>query len=364
MAGPLTAPIISLVSVDSAKIAVLGAGSWGTVLAALLARSRRPGEVWLWARDPSLASEMAETRRNGRYLPELELPVSLEVTPLLSTTVEGAELIVLGVPSRWAREVLRAASSFTQPTAVVLSLAKGLEPGTLMRMSEVVREVLPGRRVAALTGPNFAAEIAIGLPAATVVACRDAGLARLLQKLFAFPQLRVYTNHDVVGCELAGSLKNVLALAAGMVDGLGAGDNAKAALVTRGLAELARLGVVMGGHPMTFSGLAGLGDLVLTCTSERSRNRRVGFLLGTGKNLQDILAGMKQVAEGVSTAAAAVALAARYGVELPICEQVAAVLDGRASVSEAVAALLDREPTHELAAPLEPGADHSGSVWA
>jgi glycerol-3-phosphate dehydrogenase (NAD(P)+) len=329
-------------------VAVLGAGSWGTVFAALLCE-RKLGTVRLWARDPSLVREMAAERVNRRYMPELRLPEGLEVTGSLPDAVSGAGLVVMAVPSRWARATITPASSCARPDAVIVSLTKGIEPGTWLRMSQVVTEVFPGRRVAVLTGPNFAGDIVLGRPAATVVACRDMDLARQLQGLFAFPRLRVYTQHDVVGCELAGALKNVLAVAAGMADGLQTGDNARAALVTRGLAELSRLGVAMGGHPLTFSGLAGLGDLVLTCTSDRSRNRRVGFLLGAGKGLSEILDGMQQVAEGVSTAAGAVALAARYGVELPICEQVAGVLEGRTTAGEAVATLLGREPTHELA---------------
>ncbi len=329
-------------------MAVLGAGSWGTVFAGLLAE-RHPGSVRLWARDPALAEEMATQRVNRRYMPELQLPRGLEVTGSLPEAVSGAGVVVMAVPSRWARGAISPARACTRPDAVMVSLTKGIEPGTWLTMSQVMSELFPGRQVAVLTGPNFAGDIMLGRPAATVVACRDAGVARQLQGLFAFSRLRIYTHHDVVGCELAGALKNVLAMAAGMADGLQAGDNARAALVTRGLAELSRLGVAMGSHPLTFSGLAGLGDLVLTCTSDRSRNRRVGLLLGAGKGLGEILEGMQQVAEGVSTAAGAVALAARYGVELPICEKVAAVLEGRTTPGEAVAALLGREPTHELA---------------
>jgi glycerol-3-phosphate dehydrogenase (NAD(P)+) len=335
--------------VDTTRVVVLGAGSWGTVSSALLANNLRAGKVALWARDPIKAEAIERTRRNERYAGQLALPDTVVVTASLDEAVTGAGVIVLAVPSPWARQVLTDARPFAGNKAVLVSLTKGIEPATLLRMSEMAAEVLPGRPLAVLTGPNFAAEIGLGLPAATVVASEDDDLARSLQALFAFPRLRVYTNHDVTGCELAGSLKNVLALAAGMADGLGAGDNARAALMTRGLAELARLGVAMGGHPLTFSGLAGLGDLVLTCTSERSRNRRVGYLLGGGHSLTEILAGMHQVAEGVSTAASAVALGARHGVELPICEQVAAVLEGRSSASEVVEALLGREPRHELA---------------
>jgi glycerol-3-phosphate dehydrogenase (NAD(P)+) len=336
--------------VGTEKIAVIGAGSWGTVIAALLEANRTSaGEVVLWARGPAHAASMQRARRNERYSSEVELPAGLAVTSSLEEAVTGAGVAIMVVPSRWAREVLVAAAPFLGRDAVVVSLTKGIEPGTLLTMSQVIEEVVPGRAVAVLSGPNLAEEIARGLPAATVVASARPAVASALQRLFAFPRLRVYTNHDVVGCELAGSVKNVLALGAGMADGLGAGDDARAAIITRGLAELARLGTAMGGNPLTFSGLAGLGDLVLTCTSERSRNRKVGLALGSGQLLRDVLAGMKEVAEGVTTAASVVALAERQQVELPICQQVAAVLDGSATPAEAVAALLSRELTHELA---------------
>jgi glycerol-3-phosphate dehydrogenase (NAD(P)+) len=274
--------------------------------------------------------------------------------------------MVMAVPSCWVRDVVVAAAPFVSQDAVVVSLVKGIEQRTLATMSQVVSQVLVGRPVGVLTGPNLAAEIAMGLPAATVVASACEHVASELQELFSLPHLRVYTNDDVVGCELAGSVKNVLALGAGMVDGLGAGANARAAIITRGLAEMSRLGVAMGGHPLTFSGLAGLGDVVLTCTSERSRNRKVGFLLGSGHSLRDVLAGTNQVAEGVTTAASVVGLGCRHKVELPICEQVAAVLEGSRRPEEAVAALLGRQPTHERAGlgPWEAGFPATGAPEA
>jgi glycerol-3-phosphate dehydrogenase (NAD(P)+) len=330
------------------KVAVLGAGSWGTVIAGLLARAGRQ-KVFLWARSADLAEAIASQGRNPRYLPELSLPSSLTVTADLGEAVHEAGVIVGAVPTLWARGVLSATSAYASAGAVVVNLAKGIEPEGLLTMSQLAAQVLPGRPTAVLTGPNLAAEVASGLPAATVVACADEGLAGELQEMFSFPNLRVYTNDDVVGCEVAGAVKNVLALGAGMADGLGAGDNARAAIITRGLAELARLGVAMGGHPWTFSGLAGLGDIVLTCTSHRSRNRSVGFRLGQGCSVEEATAGMHEVAEGLTAAPCVVALAERHGTAAPICEQVASVVAGRCRPEEAVERLLQREPTHERA---------------
>jgi glycerol-3-phosphate dehydrogenase (NAD(P)+) len=333
---------------DGGKVAVLGAGSWGTTVAALLALDAHR-EVVLWARSPSHATAISEARCNDRYLPNTPLPHNLAVTADIGGAVAGAGVVVVAVPARWVREVLVLAARGTAPTAVIVNLAKGFEPGTLCTMSEVCEEVLPGRPVAVLTGPNLAPDIAAGLPAAAVVACREEPVALVLQQLFSFSHFRVYTNDDVVGCEVAGGVKNVLALAAGMADGLEAGDNARAALVTRGLAELSRLGVAMGGHAWTFAGLAGLGDVVLSCTSRRSRNWAVGFRLAQGEVLAAVLASTHQVAEGVGSAPSVVALAARYGVVTPICEQVAAVVAGRRAAADAVAALLERERGHERA---------------
>lgn len=320
-------------------------------MAGLLAGApdRDPVRVVLWARDPGQVEAMLRDRCNRRYLPEFSLPPALHVTGSLEDAMAGADVVVMAVPTRWARPALARAAAVAKPGAVVVNLAKGLEPVTLLTMCQMTSEVLPGHPVAALSGPNLAPEIAMGSPAATVVACAEAHMAGRLQQLFSLPHLRVYTNEDVIGCELAGAVKNVLALGAGMADGWGAGANAKAAIITRGLAELARLGVALGGHPWTFSGLAGLGDVVLTCTSERSRNWTVGFRLGRGEGLAQVLSAMQQVAEGVSTAASVVALGQRHRVELPICEQVASVLEGRCHPSQAVAALLGREATHERA---------------
>lgn len=328
------------------RVAVVGAGSWGTAVAALLAGGH---DALLWARSPDLAAQITGTHLNVSYLPGIPLPERLRATADLSEAVDGAEVVVMAVPSHGFRDVL--ARVPLRDEVPVVSLTKGIETGTLARMSEVVAEVFPRRdpsRTAVLTGPNLAREVALGQPTASVIACTDADLAVELQHLCMTSTFRVYTNPDLVGCEVAGALKNVMAIAAGIADGLGYGDNTKAALITRGLAELARLGVALGGDPLTFSGLAGMGDLVATCTSEKSRNRAVGVALGRGRALADVVAEMRMVAEGVKTARAVLELAARHGVEMPIAEQVGAVLDGVRRPQDIVPALMLREAKPEL----------------
>ncbi len=333
-------------------MAVIGSGSWGTAVAALAAGH---ADTVLWARRAVLADAIEQRRENPDYLPGVRLPDRLRATGSLADAVAVADVLVMGVPSHGFRDVLAAARGSLRPAGAlgpppIVSLAKGIEQGTLLRMTEVVAEVLPGHplgRVGVLTGPNLSVEVALGQPAAAVIGMPDEDVAAALQQLFMAPTFRVYTNHDVVGCEIAGALKNVMALAAGMAHGLGYGDNAKAALITRGLAELTRLGVVLGGEPLTFAGLAGMGDLVATCTSDRSRNRHVGIELGKGRRLADIVAETKMVAEGVRTTAAALDLAARHGVEMPIAEQVGAVLSGARQPAEVVAALMLRSAKSE-----------------
>ncbi|HEX6312176.1 MAG TPA: NAD(P)H-dependent glycerol-3-phosphate dehydrogenase [Acidimicrobiia bacterium] len=330
------------------RVAVIGAGSWGTAVAGIAAGNT---DTVLWARRPELAAAMRDQHENPEYLPGLPLPVSLQFTADLEQACADADVVVLGVPSHGMRAVLTAAAPFIAPGAPVVSLAKGVEQGTLRRMTEVVDEVLTGHdrsKVGVLTGPNLAREIAAGQPAASVVALRDAEAATDVQHLFMTSTFRVYTNPDVVGCELAGALKNVMAIAAGIAAGLGYGDNTKAALLTRGLAELTRLGVALGGEPLTFSGLAGMGDLVATCTSTQSRNRTVGFELGKGRRIDDIVAEMNMVAEGVKSTAAVLELAGRAGVEMPIAEQVGAVLYEGKRADELVPALMMREAKAEL----------------
>jgi glycerol-3-phosphate dehydrogenase (NAD(P)+) len=336
---------------DAMKVAVVGAGSWGTALA-VLCQERAP--VTLWARNPDLAARMSATRENVGYLPGIEVPARVTVTAELDTAVGDADVIVMAVPSHGFRTVLELAAPFVRGDACMVSVAKGVERTTLLRMSEIVRQVLPttgDADVAALSGPNFAMEIARGQPAASVVACADDARAQALQQVFMTGRFRVYTNPDVVGCELAGALKNVIAIAAGIADGLGYGDNTRAALITRGLAELARLGVVLGGQPLTFSGLAGMGDLVATCTSDQSRNRRVGVELGRGRSLEEILGGSQQVAEAVNTTAAVLELATRAGVEMPIAARVGQVLYEGRRPAEIVGELMGREAKPELDGP-------------
>jgi glycerol-3-phosphate dehydrogenase (NAD(P)+) len=333
---------------DAARVAVVGAGSWGTAVAALVSNN---AETFLWARRPELATTIIDRHENPDYLPGVVLPDNLRVTADIEEACASADVIVFGVPSHGMRAVLTDAAAFVRPAVPVISLAKGVEQGTLRRMTEVIAEVLPTHlpdSIGVLTGPNLAREIAAGQPAASVVAVRDEETAAELQRLLMTVTFRVYTNPDVVGCEIAGALKNVMAIAAGIADGLGYGDNTKAALLTRGLAELTRLGIALGGNPLTFSGLAGMGDLVATCTSTQSRNRTVGVHLGKGREIDDIVAEMRMVAEGVKSTAAVLELARRHRVEMPIAEQVGAVLYEGKRAEDLVTALMLREAKPEL----------------
>jgi glycerol-3-phosphate dehydrogenase (NAD(P)+) len=334
-------------TVPAVNVAVIGSGSWGTAVAAMVA-TRAP--TTLWARREEAAAEMRSTRENTSYLPGIELPEQLTITSDLSVALERAGLVVVAVPSHGFREVLQAGTEFMASDARVISLSKGVERGSQLRMTEVAADVLSidSSHIGVLTGPNLAREVALGQPAAAVVAIPDGTIAKELQALFMQPSFRVYTNSDVVGCESAGALKNVMAIAAGMAHGLGYGDNSKAALVTRALAELTRLGVALGGVPLTFAGLAGMGDLVATCFSDQSRNRRVGVELGMGKPLDVIVAEMKMVAEGVKSTEAILALAAAQQIEMPIATMVGAVLYEGALPADMVEGLMTREAKAEL----------------
>ncbi|MCB2224054.1 MAG: NAD(P)-dependent glycerol-3-phosphate dehydrogenase [Actinobacteria bacterium] len=311
------------------QVAVIGAGSWGTTVAALAAAN---APTTLWARRPALAEAISSAGENPDYLPGFRLPDGLSCTADLRQAVAGADVLVVAVPSHGFRDVLRQAAPHVRSGVPVLSLTKGIEQDTLTRMTQVVVEELDASpsRVGVLTGPNLAKEVVAGQPTASVIAVEDEWEAERLQRLFMGPTFRVYTNPDVVGCEAAGALKNVMALAAGMAHGLGYGDNSMATIVTRGLAELTRLGMTMGGKPMTFAGLAGMGDLVATCISPKSRNRTVGVELGRGRPLDEITGEMQMVAEGVKTTAAVLALAEAASVEMPIATIVGRVLyDGK-----------------------------------
>ena len=327
------------------KVAVIGAGSWGTAVAAITARN---APTWLWARRPELAEEIEREHHNSAYLADFDLPASLHGTADLEEAISDADVVVMGVPSHGFREVLAEAAPFIKAGAPVISLTKGVEQGSLKRMTEVIGELLPGAPAGVLTGPNLAKEIMAGYPAASVVALADGAVCADLQRMFSTDTFRVYTNPDVVGCEVAGALKNVIAIAAGMADGMGFGDNTRAALITRGLAELTRLGVALGGHPLTFSGLAGMGDLVATCISRQSRNRHVGEELGKGRTIEEITTEMNMVAEGVKSSRAVVGLARSHGVEMPIAEEVVAVLYDGKKATEVILSLMQRQGKAEL----------------
>lgn len=327
-------------------IGILGAGSWGTALAVHLGRLGH--DVRLWARDPSLVHDMRVRRANAVYLPDVTLPATLWVTNVIEQAVSSTGLVVSAVPSHGCRAAMRAAAPYITSTATIVSATKGLEAGTLLRMSEViVQELGPGRPVVVLSGPSFAIEVARQLPTAVLAASLDSKAAELVQAEFRGPSFRLYGSADVVGVEIAGALKNIIAIAAGVVEGLGLGHNALAALITRGLAEMTRLACAAGARRETLAGLSGLGDLVLTCTGNLSRNRHVGVELARGRQLADILAGMKMVAEGVPTTTAALALGERHGIELPIATQMAEVLAGRCDVRTAVDALMLRRQRAE-----------------
>jgi len=327
-------------------IAILGAGSWGTALAIHLGRTQH--EVRLWARDAELVEQMADARSNPRYLPHVALPNSVLPTGALDEALDGAASVVIAVPSHGLRQVVAAAAPWMPRSAVLVSATKGLEMDTLLRMSQVIfEEVGPSRPIAVLSGPSFAAEVARGLPTAVLVASAHQTAAAHVQEQFRGPAFRLYVTDDIAGVEMGGAMKNVIAIAAGVVEGLGLGHNAMAALITRGLAEISRLASALGGRRDTLSGLSGLGDLVLTSTGDLSRNRHVGLELGRGRSLDDVLRGMRMVAEGVRTTAAALALGEKHGIELPITAEMAAVLGGGRTPRDAVEALMGRRQRAE-----------------
>jgi glycerol-3-phosphate dehydrogenase (NAD(P)+) len=333
--------------VSRQTVAVIGAGSWGTALAIHLARIGH--DVRLWGRDAALVADMEVRRANAVYLPDLNFPASLTPTDSLERALSGARIVVLAVPSHGFRSVLHQAAAHIAREAIVISATKGLEEGSLLRMSEIVAQEVPTLADAVvLSGPSFAAELASGQPTAVVAASVRASAVRQVQEEFRSNSLRLYGSSDVIGVEIGGALKNTIAIAAGVVEELGLGHNALAALITRGLAEITRLAVALGAQRETLAGLAGLGDLVLTCTGQLSRNRHVGAELARGRPLADILASTKMIAEGVRTTAAALDLGARYGVELPIAAQMADVLAGRRDPKSAVCELMGRRQKQEV----------------
>jgi glycerol-3-phosphate dehydrogenase (NAD(P)+) len=328
------------------RVAIIGAGSWGTTLALVAARAGCA--VTLYLRDAARAHEIATTRRNDRYLPGVELPTTIAIATDLAETCRNAALILLVAPSQTIRENARLLAPLVDQ-AIIVSAAKGLERASFLRMTQVVREEFGSDTtpICALSGPNLATEVAAGKPAATVIAGPPAATGRV-RDLLTSAQFRCYTNEDVIGVEFGGAMKNVIAIGAGISDGLAAGDNAKAAIITRGLAEMARLGVAAGAHPLTFAGLAGLGDLIASCASPLGRNRRVGEALAWGRRLPDIQAELNQVAEGIFTTEAAREMGRRAGVELPITEQLYAVMFEGKNPHEAITNLMERELKDEL----------------
>lgn len=327
------------------ELAIIGAGSWGTALAVAL--SRRFQSIKLWARDPERAAEIESTRENRRYLPGFALPPQIRVSSELGFVLHDAETAILVIPSRHFRNVLTGARQYIGPGVKLVTATKGLEEHSLCRMSEVIAEVLPAHPAAALSGPTFAKEIAAGEPAAMVIAASRLELAEDMQRSLSTPALRLYASTDLIGTEIGAALKNVIAIGAGICSGLGLGSNSVAALVTRGLAEISRLAVSMGGKPRTLSGLAGLGDLVLTATGDLSRNRFVGVQLGRGQQLDQIQAGMLMVAEGVATCRAAHILGSRHRLDLPIVDQMYQVLYEAKDARQAIRDLMDRPLTTE-----------------
>ncbi len=330
----------------SEKVTVIGAGGWGTATAIMLAK--KGFAVKLWARRTELSQQISTTRENTDYLPGVVLPANIEITSDLDKAAAQCSYLVLATPTKAIRETITRAAPHISDDTVVVSLSKGLERSTLLRCSQVIAEVLGSEdRVAVLSGPNHAEEVARDIPTATVAAAYDLGVAEMVQDLFMAPKFRVYTNSDIIGVELAGALKNIIALGAGICDGLGFGDNTKAALMTRGIAEITRLGVAMGANPLTFAGLAGIGDLIVTCTSKHSRNWRAGYALGRGETLEQVMERTGMVVEGVYTTEVAAQLAEREQVVMPITAVLKEVLFEGKSPQLAVTELMVRDKTDE-----------------
>lgn len=327
------------------KICVLGAGSWGIALTKLLATNNH--ELTVWSIDPEEISMLKEFGQHTLKLPGVMLPGTVEYTTDLEIALKDKDLIVMAVPSPFVRDTAKKASEFIEKDKIVVNVAKGIEEDTLKRLSEVIAEEVPQARIAVLSGPSHAEEVGKCLPTTVVVGAADKGLAKTVQDTFMSDFFRVYTSPDMIGIELGGAIKNVIALAAGIADGLGCGDNTKAALITRGIYEMTALGVAMGGKPETFSGLSGTGDLIVTCASKHSRNRKAGFLMGQGKTYQEAMDEVKMVVEGVYSAKAALSLANKYDVEMPIVEYVNKILFEDYSAKDALHDLITRDRKKE-----------------
>lgn len=328
------------------KIAVLGSGGWGCALASVLVENQN--EVVLWSKFEAEVQMIRETGENKDKLPGVKLPEAVMLTSDLTVALSEATIVVLAVPSTFIRSTCELIRPIIKPDQIIVNVAKGVEESTMMTLQEVINDVIPNR-VAVLSGPSHAEEVARGIPTSVVVGAYDEDVVKLVQDTFMNQNFRVYGSNDLVGIEIGGALKNVIALAAGITDGLGFGDNTKAALMTRGIAEISRLGLAMGANPMTLNGLSGIGDLIVTCTSMHSRNRRAGILIGKGYTLDEALAEVKMVVEGVYSAKAALALAKKYGVELPIIEKVNEVLFDGMNAGEAVDILMNRQKKFETA---------------
>jgi glycerol-3-phosphate dehydrogenase (NAD(P)+) len=326
-------------------IAVIGAGSWGTALSVHLGRSGR--RVRLWVREPDLLELIVARRENPWFLPGIDLPAAVTAVGRIEDAIDGAETVIMAVPSEFFGAVVKGTASAFRLGVPVVSATKGFDPVRHIRMTELLAEACPHAPVAALSGPTFAREVALGRPTAAVIACADDAIARNLQHRLGAREFRLYVNRDVVGVEVGGALKNVMAIATGLSDGLGLGENARAALITRGLAEISRLGVALGASPLTFAGLAGLGDLVLTCTGSHSRNRALGLAVAGGRKRAEVEAETRMIAEGVRTIASALALARQVNVTIPICSEVGAVLFEDKPARDALADLLGREMRRE-----------------
>lgn len=328
------------------SICVLGSGSWGTALA--IALSNNHHQVKLWGRNKEQVNEIQKKRENTKYLPNISLPKELVVTNNISEAVEHAEVIVVSTASQSVRSVLNQIKDFILKDSVIVNTAKGIEKDTLLPISQVVKEVLPNHRYVVLSGPSHAEEVSNGMPTTLVAACEYKETAEIIQDLFMSPALRVYTNPDVIGVELGGALKNIIALGAGISDGLGYGDNAKAALMTRGIVEISRLGVKIGAYEGTFSGLTGIGDLIVTCTSMHSRNRRCGILIGEGTKPKDAVAKIGMVVEGMYATDAAYQLSQKYQVEMPITQELYQLFNSGGDVRASVENLMTRQKKHEI----------------
>lgn len=328
------------------KIGVLGGGSWGTALSILLANKGM--DVHIWVRDHKQLSLMTSQRENTKYLPNIELPINLNLNSDIERTIYNKDVILLALPTHSVRETLNNIKPYVQKQQIILNVAKGIENNSLLRISQIVEEILPNNKYAVLSGPSHAEEVGLNMPTTVVAASSEKPVAEYVQDLFFTPNFRVYTNPDVIGVELGGSLKNVIALAAGVSDGLNYGDNTKAALMTRGIFEMAKLGEKMGANPITFSGLTGIGDLIVTCTSMHSRNRRAGILIGTGKSLDQAVKEIGMVVEGIRTTSSTYELAKMHKIDMPITEELYKVLFQGNDVTKAVSHLMVRDRTHEM----------------